>query len=101
MQKCRHIITISKGKTLEANIGAELKLDRTYIGVAVNVCSRLETVAKFYGLDLIVTKEIIDDLPEYKEDGCHDFGKADISEEWSKISLDDILMQIENQILLS
>jgi class 3 adenylate cyclase len=65
--KINNVITISKGNTLEANIGAELKLDRTYIGAAVNVCARLESVAKFYGLDLIVTKEIIDDLPEYRD----------------------------------
>jgi class 3 adenylate cyclase len=66
-KKINNVITISKGKTLEANIGADLKLDRTYIGTAVNVCARLETVAKFYGLDVIVTKEILDDIPEYQD----------------------------------
>lgn len=66
-KKIDNVITISKGKTLEANIGAELKLDRTYIGTAVNVCARLETVAKFYGLDVIVTKEILEDIPEYQD----------------------------------
>lgn len=66
-RKIENVISISKGNTLEANIGAEQKLDRTYIGAAVNVCSRLENVAKLYGLEVIVTKEIIEDMPECRE----------------------------------
>ncbi len=62
LNKIRNVISISKGATLEANIGAEQKLDRTYIGAAVNVCSRLEHIAKLYDLEIIITKEIFDDL---------------------------------------
>ena len=63
LRKISNVITISKGVTLEANIGAERKLDRTWIGPAVNVASRLESIAKVYGLELIVSEEIIQDIP--------------------------------------
>ena len=73
LQKIGNVISISKGVTLEANIGGEQKLDRTYIGAAVNICSRLESVAKLYGIEVIVTKEILDD-----SHGYHDSRLVDI-----------------------
>jgi len=65
MKKIANVITMSKGQTLEANIGSLQKLDRTWIGNAVNICARLESIAKLYGVEVIATKNIVDDLPGY------------------------------------
>ncbi|KMQ52713.1 Adenylate cyclase [Chitinispirillum alkaliphilum] len=67
MKKINNVISISKGTMLEANIGGLQKLDRTYIGAAVNICSRLEHIAKYYGLEIIITEEIVEALGEKSE----------------------------------
>ncbi|MDG5814410.1 adenylate/guanylate cyclase domain-containing protein [Chitinispirillales bacterium ANBcel5] len=67
LEKIGNVISISKGYALEANIGGMQKLDRTYIGAAVNICSRLEHIAKLYGLEIIITREIFEDLTEFEE----------------------------------
>ncbi len=64
MPKMANVIAIAKGSVLEANIGSEKKYDRTWIGTAVNVCSRLESVAKLYGLEIVVSQEVMDDLQD-------------------------------------
>ena len=44
---------------LMGNFGSFEKLDRTVIGEAVNIASRLEAKTKMYNLEVVVTEEIV------------------------------------------
>jgi class 3 adenylate cyclase len=59
----RNGIGIAKGEVMQGNFGSLEKLDRTVIGDAVNIASRLESKTKMYGVDIVVTEEVIGDLP--------------------------------------
>lgn len=60
--KIRNGIGISKGVVTYGNFGSIDKLDRTVIGEAVNIASRLESKTKMYSLEIVVTEEVIKDL---------------------------------------
>jgi class 3 adenylate cyclase len=55
-------IGIAKGEVMQGNFGSFEKLDRTVIGEAVNIASRLESKTKMYHLDIIVTEDVIQDV---------------------------------------
>ncbi len=59
----RNGIGIAKGDVMQGNFGSFEKLDRTVIGEAVNIASRLESKTKMYNLEVIVTEDVIKDLP--------------------------------------
>lgn len=59
----RNGIGIAKGEVMQGNFGSKEKLDRTVIGDAVNIASRLESKTKLYGADIVVTEDVILDLP--------------------------------------
>ena len=63
MRPFRNGIGIAKGEVMQANFGSMEKLDRTVIGDAVNIASRLESKTKMYGVDIVVTEDVIGDLP--------------------------------------
>src|SRR5690606_33930305 len=60
--KIRNGIGIAKGDVMQGNFGSYEKLDRTVIGEAVNIASRLESKTKMYNLEVVVTEEVIKDL---------------------------------------
>jgi class 3 adenylate cyclase len=60
--KIRNGIGIAKGEVMLGNFGSFEKLDRTVIGEAVNIASRLEAKTKMYNLEVVVTEDIIRDL---------------------------------------
>lgn len=60
--KIRNGIGIAKGPVMLGNFGSHEKLDRTVIGEAVNIASRLESKTKLYDLEVVVTEEVIRDL---------------------------------------
>jgi class 3 adenylate cyclase len=68
--KIRNGIGIAKGEVMMGNFGSFEKLDRTVIGEAVNIASRLESKTKMYNLEVVVTEGIIADLeagaPHYR-----------------------------------
>ena len=59
----RNGIGIAKGDVMQGNFGSFEKLDRTVIGEAVNIAARLEAKTKMYNLEVIVTEDVILDLP--------------------------------------
>jgi two-component system sensor histidine kinase ChiS len=59
----RNGIGIAKGEVMQANFGSFEKLDRTVIGEAVNIAARLEAKTKMYNLEVVVTEDVIRDLP--------------------------------------
>jgi adenylate cyclase len=59
----RNGIGIAKGEVMQGNFGSFEKLDRTVIGEAVNIAARLEAKTKMYNLEVIVTEDVIRDLP--------------------------------------
>lgn len=59
----RNGIGIAKGEVMQGNFGSYEKLDRTVIGEAVNIAARLEAKTKMYNLEVIVTEDVILDLP--------------------------------------
>jgi class 3 adenylate cyclase len=59
----RNGIGIAKGEVMQANFGSIEKLDRTVIGEAVNIAARLEAKTKMYNLEVVVTEDVIRDLP--------------------------------------
>ena len=61
--KIRNGIGIAKGEVMLGNFGSFEKLDRTVIGEAVNIASRLESKTKMYNLEVVVTEDVIRDLP--------------------------------------
>ncbi|MBW8887094.1 MAG: hypothetical protein JF616_04970 [Fibrobacteres bacterium] len=59
----RNGIGIAKGEVMQANFGSFEKLDRTVIGEPVNIAARLEAKTKMYNLEVLVTEDVIRDLP--------------------------------------
>jgi class 3 adenylate cyclase len=60
--RIRNGIGIAKGPVLMGNFGSHEKLDRTVIGEAVNIASRLESKTKMYNLEVVVTEDVIRDV---------------------------------------
>ncbi|MEO7423702.1 MAG: adenylate/guanylate cyclase domain-containing protein [Fibrobacteria bacterium] len=65
--KIRNGIGIAKGEVMLGNFGSYEKLDRTVIGEAVNIASRLESKTKMYDLEVVVTEDIIRDLEAHTQ----------------------------------
>ncbi len=58
-------IGIAKGEVMLGNFGSNEKLDRTVIGEAVNIASRLESKTKMYGVEIVVTQDVVDEMQGY------------------------------------
>lgn len=66
-------IGISYGEVLAANFGSKYKLDRTIVGDAVNVASRLDGLSKAYKVDVVCTQSFIEQIKS-----CSNFRPLDI-----------------------
>lgn len=56
---------IHTGQMILGTIGNQERLDTTVISDAVNIASRVEGLTKFYKAPVIITEEVILNLPEY------------------------------------
>jgi len=52
------------GKLMMGIIGEQKRLQQTVISDAVNLASRLETLTKLYGVSIVVSKQILDLIPD-------------------------------------
>jgi len=57
---------VSFGAMLVGNFGSQQKYDRTLVGDTVNVASRLESITRNFALDVLCSREFVDQLSDQK-----------------------------------
>ncbi len=61
-------IGLNIGRAIVGNIGCNEKLNYTAIGDEINVSSRIESLTKHYGVDILITENVISELKKEHND---------------------------------
>ena len=89
-------IGIARGKCAVGLIGESQRVDPTIIGDTVNLASRLESLTKYYQVDIMVTREVIEASPLLDPSRFRNIGKVAVVGRQQACSIYEIITQSPN-----
>lgn len=87
---------IGFGKVAVGNIGSSNKMDYTVIGDVVNVSSRLESLTKLCGVDIIISENVYERIPD--SEFIRYLGEVMVKGRWQPIKIYEVFTHELEQI---